>query len=109
MADDVAVSSYGELLGVSTVSAGGNELGLVNSDAVGESVLGRESKNVRSRYPICNRWMIGPPPRYGPVRDCEALDLFRWPSPSALKAQVASIMSVLCVNWSSFYSKQVLF
>ena len=39
MAEDVAVSSSSEHLGVSTVSAGGNELGLVESDAEGKVPL----------------------------------------------------------------------
>ena len=36
------------------VSVGENELGLVVSDAEGESVLGRLFRNVRSRCPACN-------------------------------------------------------
>ena len=36
MADDVAVFSSGEHLGVSLVSAGGYKLGLVESDVEGE-------------------------------------------------------------------------
>ena len=56
MAEDVGV--FSSRLGVSTVLAGGNELGLVESDAERETVLGRQSKNVHSRCPICNRWLL---------------------------------------------------
>ena len=42
MADDMAVSSSGEHLDVSMISAGGNELSLVNGDAEGESVLEKQ-------------------------------------------------------------------
>ena len=38
--------------------AGGNKLRLVESNIEGESVLGRQSRNVCSRCPVCNRWML---------------------------------------------------
>ena len=101
MADDMAVSSSGEHHGVSSVSAGGNELGLVEGDAEGESVLGRQSKNVHSRCPICNHWMLS-----SSVFMVQSVIIFRANkpgivltySPPPLKAQLTSITLILFVH-----------
>ena len=53
----MAVSSFSEHIGEYTVLTGGNEPGLVGSVAEVESVLGKQSRNVRSHCPACNHWM----------------------------------------------------
>ena len=76
------LSSCGEHLGVSKVSsAGGNELGFVDSDTEVENILGKQSRNVRSLCPVLTVGCLlldWGPSVHDPVQEqCWALDLVR--------------------------------